>query len=101
MLTLFFDRLNSATIEELAELRKLRRKHVGIDIEKLLKGSDKKKKKKKLPQESNSWNLKKGGLVDADAYKQKMEEDDPTTVRKLKLDSFATATNTLDVDKHM
>ncbi|GAA5810433.1 hypothetical protein MFLAVUS_003854 [Mucor flavus] len=91
----------SATIEELAELRKLRRKHVGIDIEKLLKGSDKKKKKKKLPQESNSWNLKKGGLVDADAYKQKMEEDDPTTVRKLKLDSFATATNTLDVDKHM
>lgn len=91
----------SATIEELAELRKLRRKHVGIDIEKLSKGADKKKKKKKLPEESSAWNLKRGGLVDPDAYKQKMEEDDPTTVRKLKLDSFATATNTLDVDKHM
>lgn len=80
-------------------MRKLRRKHVGIDIEKLSRGAEQKKKKKKL--NDDQWNLKTGGLVDPDAYKQKMEEEDPTNKRKLKLDSFATATNTLDVDKHM
>jgi hypothetical protein len=85
----------------LTELRKLRRKHVGIDIEKLLRGAEQKKKKKKINEDMNQWNLKTGGLVDPDAYKQKMEEEDPVNKRKLKLDSFATATNTLDVDKHM
>lgn len=83
----------------MTELRKLRRKHVGIDIEKLSKGVDQKKKKKKV--NVDQWNLKTGGLVDPTSYKQKMEEEDPANKRKLKLDSFATATNTLDVDKHM
>lgn len=86
----------------MAELRKLRRKHSGIDAEKLLSGAEKKKKKKKAAEDPNQWNLKKGGLVDPDAYRQKIdEEESPNKTKKLKLDSFATATNRLDVDKHM
>ncbi len=91
----------SATIEELQELRKLRRKPVGLDAEKLLKGAEKKKKKKKLD-DLSAWNLKKGGLVDPDAYRAKLDDDEAaSTTKKLKLDAFASATNTLDVDKHM
>ncbi|KAI8644486.1 hepatocellular carcinoma-associated antigen 59-domain-containing protein [Parasitella parasitica] len=91
----------SATIEELTELRRLRRKPVGLDADKLLKGAEKKKKKKKI-EDPNAWSLKKGGLVEPDAYRQKLDDDDaPSKSRKLNLDSFATATNTLDVDKHM
>ncbi|OBZ83927.1 Uncharacterized protein C9orf78, partial [Choanephora cucurbitarum] len=89
----------SATIEELSELRKIRRKPVGVDTEKLLKGVEKKKKKKKP--EEGGWNLKTGGLVDSDAYRAKLDDDDTNKAKKLKLDAFATATNMLDVDKHM
>ncbi|KAL7315183.1 hypothetical protein PS15m_006668 [Mucor circinelloides] len=92
----------SATIEELTELRKLRRKPVGLDADKLLKGAEKKKKKKKI-EDPNAWSLKKGGLVEPDAYRASKLDDDESAnkSRKLKLDAFATATNTLDVDKHM
>ncbi|KAF1796415.1 hepatocellular carcinoma-associated antigen 59-domain-containing protein [Mucor lusitanicus] len=92
----------SATIEELTELRKLRRKPVGLDAEKLLKGAEKKKKKKKI-EDPNAWSLKKGGLVEPDAYRASKLDDEESAnkSRKLKLDAFATATNTLDVDKHM
>lgn len=83
------------------ELRRLRRKHGGLDAEKLLKGLEKKKKKK--VEDPNAWSLKTGGLVDSDSYRAKLDDDDGTntTAKKLKLDAFATATNTLDVDKHM
>lgn len=92
----------SSTIEELTELRKLRRKHGGIDAEKLLSGAEKKKKKKKRSDDPNQWNLKTGGLIDPEAYRQKMDEEESASKsKKLKLDSFATATNRLDVDKHM
>ncbi|KAI8990802.1 hepatocellular carcinoma-associated antigen 59-domain-containing protein [Mycotypha africana] len=94
----------SSTIEELEELRRLRRKRKGIDAEKLLKGAEKKSKKKKADDSSNGWNLKTGGLVPSvDQYKAKVEEGEEvnSTAKKLKLDAFATATNTLDVDKHM
>lgn len=47
----------SDTIEELQELRRLRRKHGGIDVEKLSKGGDKKKKKK--PDQHDPWGLQK------------------------------------------
>jgi hypothetical protein len=57
--------LCSSTIEELEELRKLRRKHAGIDSAKLLKGEEKKKKKAQ-PANSDPWKLKTGGLVDKD-----------------------------------
>lgn len=53
LLTLVF----SETIEELQELRRLRRKHGGIDVEKLSKGGDKKKKKK--PDQHDPWGLQK------------------------------------------
>lgn len=93
--------ITSATIEELSELRKLRRKPVGIDADKLLKGAEKKKKKKKI-EDPNAWSLKRGGLVESEAYRQKLDEDETANKsKKLKLDTFAKATNTLDVDKHM
>jgi hypothetical protein len=53
----------SSTIEELEEIRKLRRKHAGIDSAKLSKGEEK-KKKKAPPANSDPWKLKTGGLVD-------------------------------------
>jgi hypothetical protein len=91
----------SSTIEELTELRKLRRKPGGIDAERLLKGAEKKKKKKKAEAESSGWNLKDGGLVDSGSYRAKLDEEDTTKAKKLTLDTFTTQTNTLDVDKHM
>ncbi|KAF7724218.1 hypothetical protein EC973_001237 [Apophysomyces ossiformis] len=86
----------SETIEELQEIRRLRRKHGGIDAEKLFKGVAKKKKK----QEDDPWKLKTGGLVDKDAIRSGRYEDE-SAEKKLKLDSFTTQTNALDVDKHM
>ncbi|CDS07858.1 hypothetical protein LRAMOSA01807 [Lichtheimia ramosa] len=83
----------SETIEELQELRRLRRKHGGIDVEKLSKGGDKKKKKK--PDQHDPWGLQKTH----DAVRR--GEDEEGTEKKLKLDSFTTQTNALDVDKHM
>ncbi|KAG2176201.1 hypothetical protein INT43_005435 [Umbelopsis isabellina] len=88
----------SSTIEELEEIRKLRRKHAGIDSAKLLKGEEKKKKK---AQNTNSdpWKLKTGGLVDKNEIHAKDDAEKPE--QKLKLDTFTTQTNALDVDKHM
>ncbi|KAI8374444.1 hepatocellular carcinoma-associated antigen 59-domain-containing protein [Radiomyces spectabilis] len=86
----------SATIEELQELRRLRKKHGGIDAEKLFKGVEKKKKKKS---NDDAWNLKLEGLVDKDALRAGNDEDGAE--KKLKLDSFTTQTNAVDVDKHM
>ncbi|KAI9312792.1 hepatocellular carcinoma-associated antigen 59-domain-containing protein [Dichotomocladium elegans] len=82
----------SETIEELQELRKLRRKHGGINTEKLLKGTEKKKKKKTS---NEPW-----GLHTLDAVRRG-NEDEEGTEKKLKLDTFTTQTNALDVDKHM
>ncbi|KAI8144723.1 hepatocellular carcinoma-associated antigen 59-domain-containing protein [Fennellomyces sp. T-0311] len=88
------------TIEDLQELRRLRRRHGGIDTEKLSKGSQKTKKKKEAP--SDPWKLLTGGLVDKDAVRNGGRGDDEEgTEKKLKLDTFTTQTNALDVDKHM
>ncbi|RCH95207.1 hypothetical protein CU098_000907, partial [Rhizopus stolonifer] len=77
----------SATIEELNELRKLRRKPVGLDAEKLLKGI--KRKKKKATVDPNAWSLKAGGLIDPDSYRAKLDDDESaSTAKKLKLDAF-------------
>ncbi|CAO3657891.1 unnamed protein product [Umbelopsis vinacea] len=89
----------SSTIEELEEIRKLRRKHAGIDSAKLLKGEEKKKKKAQ-PADSDPWKLKTGGLVDKNEIHANSEETEKPE-QKLKLDSFTTQTNALDVDKHM
>jgi hypothetical protein len=53
----------SSTIAELEDIRKLRRKHAGIDSAKLLKGEEKKKTKAQ-PANSDPFKLKTGGLVD-------------------------------------
>ncbi|KAI7852664.1 hepatocellular carcinoma-associated antigen 59-domain-containing protein [Circinella umbellata] len=93
----------SEKIEDLQELRRLKRRHGGIDVEKLLKG-DKKKKKKDTEKEkpSDPWKLLTGGLVDKDAVRKGGRPDDEEgTEKKLKLDTFTTQTNALDVDKHM
>ncbi|KAG1473786.1 hypothetical protein G6F56_000752 [Rhizopus delemar] len=88
----------SSTIEEFHEIRKLRRKQGGIDAERLLKGVEKKRIKEKKP---DSWS-QTGGLLASDAYRAKLvEEEDINKTKKLKLDSFTTQTNKLDVDKHM
>jgi hypothetical protein len=51
--------LNSFSIADLLELRKLRRKREGIDIAKLNKG-DLKKKRKKAPEDEGDYGLKAG-----------------------------------------
>ncbi|KAJ2960706.1 hypothetical protein NQZ79_g3907 [Umbelopsis isabellina] len=88
----------SSTIEELEEIRKLRRKHAGIDSAKLLKGEEKKKKKAQTV-DSDPWKLKTGGLVDKNEIHAADDSEKPE--QKLKLDTFTTQTNALDVDKHM
>ncbi|CAG8830895.1 24421_t:CDS:2, partial [Racocetra persica] len=57
----------SETIEELIELRKFRRRHQGIDAEKLLKGEARSKKKKK---DEDPWKLTTGGIVDLEAVRE-------------------------------
>ncbi|KAI9277380.1 hepatocellular carcinoma-associated antigen 59-domain-containing protein [Sporodiniella umbellata] len=90
----------SSTIEEFNELRKLRRKQGGIDSERLSKGADKKKIREK--KQEAGWSQTAGGLVASSAYRAKLtEEEDANKTKKLKLDSFTTQTNKLDVDKHM
>ncbi|CAG8635325.1 4089_t:CDS:2 [Dentiscutata erythropus] len=56
----------SETIEELIELRKFRRRHQGIDAEKLMKGETRAKKKKK---DEDPWKLTTGGIVDLEAVR--------------------------------
>ncbi|KAL0075007.1 hepatocellular carcinoma-associated antigen 59-domain-containing protein [Phycomyces blakesleeanus] len=90
----------SDKIEELHELRRLRRKHGGIDAEKLFKGTEK-PKKKKAQTDDDPWKLKSGGLVDQDEARSGRKDDEEGPERKLRLDTFTTQTNTLDVDKHM
>ncbi|CAO3595646.1 unnamed protein product [Absidia cylindrospora] len=92
----------SHTIEELQEIRRLRRKQGGVDAEKLLKGEIKKKPKPKKPVDDGAWSLQKGGLVDKDAFTSgKTAEEEEGKSKKVRLDTFTSQTNKLDVDKHM
>ncbi|KAI8075193.1 hepatocellular carcinoma-associated antigen 59-domain-containing protein [Gongronella butleri] len=93
----------SDTIEDLQEIRRLRRKTGGVDAEKLFKGETKKKKAPKK-KDDGAWNIKTGGLVDKVAYaagKAGDAEEDEGKTKTLRLDTFTTQTNTVDVDKHM
>ncbi|KAI9308514.1 hepatocellular carcinoma-associated antigen 59-domain-containing protein [Cunninghamella echinulata] len=90
------------TIEELQEIRRLRRKHGGVDAEKLLKGEKKKVKVKKPTEDSNAWSLQSGGLVDKDTFATgKGATEDEGKGKKIRLDTFTSQTNKVDVDKHM
>ncbi|ORX48593.1 hypothetical protein DM01DRAFT_1368187 [Hesseltinella vesiculosa] len=92
----------SDTIEDLQEIRRLRRKQGGVDAEKLLKGETKKKKPAKKDDATGGWNLKTGGLVDKEGYiAGKGAEEEEGKSKKLKLEAFTTQTNKVDVDKHM
>ncbi|CAG8699697.1 157_t:CDS:2, partial [Gigaspora rosea] len=91
----------SEPIEDLIELRKFRRRHQGIDAEKLMKGEARVKKKKK---DEDPWKLTTGGIVDLEAVREaekEEEEEEDSAERKIMLDSFTKQTNALDVDKHM
>lgn len=83
-------------LEDLLELRKLRRRQHGIDVEKLQKGEPKKKKPKAA---ENTWKPDVGGLVEPDQLAAAAEEEEKeSSVIK---DNFTKQTNALDVDKHM
>ncbi|RIB06837.1 hepatocellular carcinoma-associated antigen 59-domain-containing protein [Gigaspora rosea] len=91
----------SEPIEDLIELRKFRRRHQGIDAEKLMKGEARVKKKKK---DEDPWKLTTGGIVDLEAVREaekEEEEEEDSAERKIMLDSFTKQTNALDVDKHI
>ncbi|KEP54337.1 hepatocellular carcinoma-associated antigen 59 [Rhizoctonia solani 123E] len=89
------------TIEELLELRKLRRQRQGIDSTKLNAGISKKKKKKtEEEEEEEQYGLRPGG------QRREVEEDednpDEDVGKKIvKSNNFTQQTNKLDVDKHM
>ncbi|CAG8524199.1 8474_t:CDS:2 [Diversispora eburnea] len=99
----------SEALEEIIELRKFRRRPLGIDAEKLSKGESKTKKKKK---DEDPWKLTTGGIVVLNSTEDE-ERCEVTQIlgyniykenageKKIMLDSFTKQTNALDVDKHM
>ncbi|KAG9099639.1 hypothetical protein FS749_000772 [Ceratobasidium sp. UAMH 11750] len=88
------------SIEELLELRKLRRQRQGIDSTKLSAGGTKKKKKRE-EEEEEKYGLRPGGTRkdgDDDGDQENIED----IARKIvKSNNFTQQTNKLDVDKHM
>ncbi|KAG8721543.1 hypothetical protein FRC08_012208 [Ceratobasidium sp. 394] len=88
------------SIEELLELRKLRRQRQGIDSTKLSAGGTKKKKKRE-EEEEERYGLRPGGARkdgDDDGDQENIED----IARKIvKSNNFTQQTNKLDVDKHM
>ncbi|CCM00436.1 uncharacterized protein FIBRA_02468 [Fibroporia radiculosa] len=86
-------------VAELIELRKLRRAREGIDIQKLVKGDAKKRRKRPREGEEERGGLRKGASRDNDDDE---DEDAETKARKVvRANNFTQQTNVLDVDKHM
>ncbi|EPQ59185.1 hypothetical protein GLOTRDRAFT_70395, partial [Gloeophyllum trabeum ATCC 11539] len=91
-------------LEDLIELRKLRRAREGIDVTKLNKGEVKKKKKRPLEEEEERGGLRAGvgGSGAKDAAEEDEEEDKALKARKaVRSNNFTQQTNVLDADKHM
>ncbi|KAJ7771158.1 hepatocellular carcinoma-associated antigen 59-domain-containing protein [Mycena maculata] len=88
-------------LNDLIELRKLRKARQGIDAAKLNKGDAKKQKKR--PREEDD--AERGGLRKAAAPIPEEEEDDEErdarARRVVRNNNFTQQTNALDVDKHM
>ncbi|KAJ7498551.1 hepatocellular carcinoma-associated antigen 59-domain-containing protein [Mycena latifolia] len=87
-------------LNDLIELRKLRRARQGIDAAKLNKGDAKKKKKRPREEEEEE----RGGLRKAVAIPEDEEDDeerDARARRVVRSNNFTQQTNALDVDKHM
>lgn len=84
---------SSASVEEMILLRKLRRSHQGIDLEKLNRGDEKKKAVNPDDVPLDKFGLQKPGAEEGD------EKD--ALARKVRSNNFTQQTNALDVDKHM
>ncbi|KAJ7853864.1 hepatocellular carcinoma-associated antigen 59-domain-containing protein [Mycena leptocephala] len=87
-------------LNDLIELRKLRKARQGIDAAKLNKGDARKKKKR--PREEDEAEV--GGLRKAAPIPEDEEDDeerDARARRAVRTNNFTQQTNALDVDKHM
>ncbi|KAJ1308888.1 hypothetical protein OPQ81_004575 [Rhizoctonia solani] len=91
------------TVEELLELRKLRRQKQGIDSTKLNAGSIKKKKRKDDDGEDGDekYGLRPGGRRDAEEDEANPDGSEDVAKKIIKSNNFTQQTNKLDVDKHM
>ncbi|KDN51234.1 hypothetical protein RSAG8_00863, partial [Rhizoctonia solani AG-8 WAC10335] len=94
------------TIEELLELRKLRRQRQGIDSTKLNAGVSKKKKKKdegaEEEEEEEQYGLRPGAQRRDDEEDEANADGSEDVAKKIiKSNNFTQQTNKLDVDKHM
>ncbi|CAE6395076.1 unnamed protein product [Rhizoctonia solani] len=93
------------TIEELLELRKLRRQRQGIDLSKLNAGGTKKKKRKEkeeAEEEEGQYGLRQGGQRQpADDDDTNADDGEDVAKKIIKSNNFTQQTNKLDVDKHM
>lgn len=76
-------------------LRKLRRSQQGIELEKLNRGDEKKKKI-----DPDDVPLDKFGLQKTGGVAEEGDEKD-SLARKVRSNNFTQQTNALDVDKHM
>jgi len=87
-------------LNDLIELRKLRKARQGIDAAKLNKGDAKKKKKRpREEEEAEQGGLRKGTAIPED--EEDDEERDARARRVVRNNNFTQQTNALDVDKHM
>lgn len=75
-------------------LRKLRRSHQGIDLEKLNRGDEKKKAVDPDDVPLDNFGLQKHAAEDGGDEKDAL-------ARKVRSNNFTQQTNALDVDKHM
>ncbi|KAG9127882.1 hypothetical protein FRC07_007957 [Ceratobasidium sp. 392] len=90
------------SIEELLELRKLRRQRQGIDSAKLSAGGVKKKKKREDEgEEEEKYGLRPGGQRKDDDEDGDQENGEDIARKIVKSNNFTQQTNKLDVDKHM
>ncbi|KAG9096279.1 hypothetical protein FRC06_008848 [Ceratobasidium sp. 370] len=93
------------SIEELLELRRLRRQRQGIDAAKLSAGGLKKKKKRgeegEGEGEGEAYGLRPGGKRKDDDDDGDQEDSEDIARKIVKSNNFTQQTNKLDVDKHM
>ncbi|KAK1924900.1 hepatocellular carcinoma-associated antigen 59-domain-containing protein [Papiliotrema laurentii] len=88
------------SIEELILLRKLRKSKQGIDLEKLNRGEDKRKAKKKEPEIDMSKYGLHPSTKKTDEHSE-FEDEKERLKRLVRNNNFTQQTNALDVDKHM
>ncbi|KAJ6515467.1 hepatocellular carcinoma-associated antigen 59-domain-containing protein, partial [Mycena sanguinolenta] len=85
-------------LNDLIELRKLRKARQGIDAAKLNKGDNRKKKKRPREEEEEQGGLRKVAVPEEE---EDDAERDARARRVVRNNNFTQQTNALDVDKHM